>query len=78
MFPGHLMSLSGDSGWPARSPDLNPSAFFSLGISQVKGNHPQSIEQLKNAIRQKISVILHEMTHRVIDNFCERLQKCLD
>ena len=23
MFPGHLISLRGDIGWPARSPDLN-------------------------------------------------------
>ena len=37
MFPGRLISLCGDIGWPARSPDLNPCDFFSLGIPQVKG-----------------------------------------
>jgi len=29
MFPGHLISLRGDIGWPARSPDLTPVIFFS-------------------------------------------------
>jgi len=32
MFPGHLISLRGDIGWPARSSDLTPCDFFSLGI----------------------------------------------
>ena len=32
VFPGHLISLRGDIGWPARSPDLTPCDFFSLGI----------------------------------------------
>jgi len=32
-FPGHLISLRGDIGWPNRSPDLTPcDFFFSLGI----------------------------------------------
>lgn len=28
MFPGHIVSLPGDIGWPPRSPDLNPFLFF--------------------------------------------------
>jgi len=28
MFPGHLIPLRGDIGWPARSPDLTPCDFF--------------------------------------------------
>ena len=31
MFPGHLILLHGDIGWPARSPDLNPYYFFFSG-----------------------------------------------
>ncbi len=42
------------------------------------GNRPQSIEQLKDAIRQEIIAIPHEMTRRVIDNFRERLRQCVD
>ena len=37
------------------------------------------IEQLKDAIRQEITAISHEMTHQVLDNFRKRLQnKCVD
>ena len=42
------------------------------------GNRSQSIELLKDAIRLEITAIPHEMARRVIDNFCERLQKCVD
>ena len=28
MFPDRLISLRGDIGWPARSPDLSPCDFF--------------------------------------------------
>ena len=47
MFPGHLILLRGDIGWPAHSPDLNPCDFF-LWIylkSKVYINLPCSIER---------------------------------
>ena len=76
----HLISLRGDIGWPARSPDLNPCDYFLWGYlkSKVYSNRPRSIEQLKDAIRQEITVIPHEMTRRVIDNFRGRLRQCVD
>ena len=79
MFPGHLISLRGDIGWPARSPDLNPCDFFLWGYlkSKVYSNRSQSIEQLKDAIRLEITAIPHEMSRRVIDNFRERLRQDL-
>ena len=54
--------------------------FFLWGYlkSKVYSNFPPSIEQLKDAIRQEITAIPHEMTHRVIDNFRERLRQCID
>ena len=80
MFPGYLISLRGDIGWPDRSSDSNPCDFFLWGYlkSKVYSNRPQSIEQLKDAIRQEITAIPHEITRRVIDNFHERLQQCVD
>jgi hypothetical protein len=36
MFPGHLISLRGDMGWPARSPDLSPCDFFLWGYPKEK------------------------------------------
>ena len=80
MFSGHLISLRGDFGWSARSPDLNPRDFFLWGYlkSKVYSNRPQSIEQLKDAINQEITAIPHEMTRRVTDNFREHLRQCVD
>ena len=54
--------------------------FFLWGYlkSKVYSNRPQSIEQLKDAIRQEITAIPHEMTRRVIDNFREHLRQCVD
>ena len=46
--------------------------------SKVYINRPQSIEQLKRAICQVVAAIPQEMTRRVVENFRERLQKCMD
>ena len=80
MFPGHLTSLRGDIGWPARLPDLNPCDFFLWGYlkSKVYSNRPQSIKHLKDAIRQEITVIPHEMIRQVLDNFRECLRQRVD
>ena len=53
MFPGHLISLRGDIGWPLRSPDLTPLLFFLWGYFKAKvyEEHPQTLEALKEAIR---------------------------
>ena len=77
MFPGHLISLRSDIGWPARSPNLNPCNFFLWGYikSRICSNCPQSIEQLKNAICLEITAISHEMIRRVLDNYRKRLRR---
>ena len=36
-FPGYVICLCGDIGWPLRSPDLTPCDFFSVGLPQSKG-----------------------------------------
>ena len=36
MFPGRLISLRGDVGWPALSPDLSPCDFFLWGYLKEK------------------------------------------
>ena len=81
LFVTYTMSpLRGDIGWPARSLDLNPCDFFLWGYlkSKVYINRPRSIKQLKDAVRQEIAAIPQEITHRVIDNFCERLRQRVD
>ena len=71
--------MQGQAKW-SDTPDLNLCDFFLWGYlkSKVYSNCPQSIEQLKDAIRQEITAIPHEMTRRVIDNFRERLRQCVD
>jgi hypothetical protein len=75
MFPGHLISLRGDIGWPARSHDLTPCDFFLWGYLKAKvyARRPGTIEQLKEAIRQEIAAIPPVMTRKIMDNFRERL-----
>jgi hypothetical protein len=44
IFPGRLVSLRGDVGWPAWSPDLSICDFFLWGYLKEKvfKHHPQS------------------------------------
>lgn len=39
ILPEHLISLPGDIGWLARSPDLDPCYFFSLDLLETCGLH---------------------------------------
>jgi len=77
MFPGRLISLRGDVGWPAWSPDLSPCDFFLWGYLKKKvfKHRPRSLEDLKERIRH--SAIPPEITRRVMKNFRERLQQCV-
>lgn len=80
MFPGHVVSLRGDIGWPPRSPDLTPCDFFLWGYlkAQVYQHRPQTLEALKEAITQEVAAIPPEMTRRVIENYRERLNQCIN
>ena len=59
LFPSHLISLLGDIGWPARSPDLSPCDYFLWGHlkAEVYKLRPTTIDELKAAIRQKVNEI---------------------
>ena len=80
MFPSQVISLRGDIGWPPRSPDLNPCDFFLWGYvkSKVYEHRPSTLEHLKAAITEEINAIPHNMLERVMVNFRERLQNCID
>ena len=79
MFPSRLISLWGDIGWPARSPDLTPCDFFLWGYLKAKvyKHRPQTLQALKDAIREEVEAIRPEMTNRVMENFRERLWQCM-
>ena len=80
MFPSHhVISLHGDVGWPARSPDLSPCDCFLL--SYVKAEvckHPSTtINGPKAAVYQTVEKIPQEMTSCVMENFRSRVQQCI-
>ena len=78
MFPNRLISIRGDIGWPARSPDLAPCDFFLWGYlkEQVYKHKPQTIEELKARITQIIKEIPPTMLNRVMETFKKRLNDC--
>jgi len=79
MFPGKLISLRGDVGWPAHSPDLAPCDFFLWGYlkSKLYTHRPENLQALKDAIRREIAAILPAMTERVMRAFRNRLEECI-
>jgi len=79
MFPSRLVSLRGDIGWPARSPDLTPCDFFLWGYlkAEVYKQRPQTLKALKEAIREEGAAIPPEMTNIVVENFRKRLRQCI-
>ena len=70
LFPGRLMSKSGDLDWPPRSPDLTPADFFLWGYlkSKVYVNKPRTVEELKDNIREEIAAILAEILAKTMEN----------
>jgi len=74
-FPDQLISCRCDPQWSPHSPDFNPSDFYLWGYlkDKVYGNNPQTIPDLKAAIR----AIRREECGRVIEYFARRFQMCL-
>jgi len=75
VFPGHVISLRGDIGWPPRSPDLTPCDLCLWGYlkGKVFEQRPVTLEALKEATRQEFAAITPEMTLKVMDNYRQRL-----
>lgn len=73
-FPGRLISRFGDLHWPARSPDLTVPDFFLWGFlkSRVYVNKPQTLEALKENIRQECENLSPEVLARVMENAIKR------
>ena len=79
MFPGHLISRFGDVPWPPRSPSLSTCDFFLWGYlkSRFYTHKPRTLNDLKEAIRQKIRPIDRQLLARVMDYFKKRLENCI-
>lgn len=78
IFPGRWIGRRGPIEWPARSPDLTPLDYFLWGYlkSKVYFNRPNSIEVLKERIRNEIRAITPEMLQNVRQEFMHRLAFC--
>ena len=78
-FQERLISRKCDVEWAPHSPDLNPPDFYLWGYlkDNVYQNNPQTIGELKAAIAAKIREIPREECVRVIDNFVQQMQVCL-
>lgn len=77
-FSGQVISRFGDHNWPPRSCDLTLLDFFLWGFlkSKVYANNPQTIAELKAAIRRHIDEIRPHICHHVIQNFVKRADTC--
>jgi hypothetical protein len=78
-FPGRLVSLRGDVGWPARSPDLSIYDFFLWGYlkERVFKRRPHTLPELKERIIEEVDAITREMCERAVQSFRDRLQQCV-
>jgi hypothetical protein len=77
IFPGKMISLRGDVGWPAHSPDLVPCDFFLWGYlkSKVYTHRPENLQAPKDTICREIKAIPPAMTERVMRAFRNRLKE---
>ncbi|KAI8123095.1 hypothetical protein CVS40_6188 [Lucilia cuprina] len=78
LFPQQVISRNGDVDWPPRSPDLTAPDFFLWGYlkSKVYANKPETLEQLKQNIRDEMNEIPREMCENVMKNVLKRARIC--
>jgi len=80
LFPGRLISHSGDITWPTHSPDHAVPDYFLCGYikSKVYETHPASSADLKQRILECIQGNPKEMLQHVMTAFPSRLQECIE
>ena len=74
-FGEQFISFRTAREWPPHSPDLNPLDFFLWGYlkDKVYTPLPESLDELKTAIRREMWAISEHTSVAVIRNFKERL-----
>jgi len=79
MFPTRLVSLRGDLGWPARSPDLSICDFFLWGYLKEKvfRHRPHTLQELKRRIIEEVNAIPNQMCQNAARSFQNRLHQCI-
>jgi hypothetical protein len=79
MFLEHVILLSGELPWPARSPDLSACHYFLWTHLKAKmyTTRPRTIDDFKIAIWKQISAIPENMARRALGNLRARLEVCV-
>jgi len=80
LFPSHVISLRGDVGWSARSPNASSAIISFEDVSKLKSpiGQQQYYWRSKRGNSANCGTISEEMTSRVMENFKNRLQQCVD
>lgn len=78
LFPGRLISKSGDIDWPPRSPDLTAPDFFLWGYLKdiVYANKPSTLMDLKQNIQKAVLDISPDLCQKVLENTIKRAREC--
>ncbi|KAK2954616.1 putative transposable element tc3 transposase [Blattamonas nauphoetae] len=79
-LPNRWIGMYGPMEWPARSPDMTPCDYFLWGplTDKVYASSPDTIEELKNAIRTEMGHIPLEMCQNAVRSFAARVTVLLD
>ena len=74
-----IISRGTDTPWPPHSPDLTPLDFYLWGFlkSRVYSGSPESLGELKRAIRRQVRAITPATCARVIGHVAKRADVCL-
>lgn len=77
-FEQRLISRFSEFNWPSRSCDLNPLDFFLWGYAKdrVYADNPQSLDHLKNNIRDVLAELQPAICKKVIENYLKRIEVC--
>ena len=78
LFPDKVISKNGDVSYPPRSPDLTaPNFLWGYLKSSVHANQPQTLQQLKQNIRNENNALSADICGIVMKNVIERTRICL-
>ena len=78
-FSGKVISRFGDIEWPPRSPDFTAPDYFLWGYlkDRLYRSDPKPLEQLKENIQTRISLIPLTMLSQVVGNLSIKINECV-
>ena len=79
LFEDRIISRRTDVVWPPRNCDLTPLVYYLWGAAKDKcyADKPETIDALKNNIREAIGEILLHTIDNVLKNWTDRVGYCM-